>query len=93
VTEEPGVGHNSEQFEGGQIAADEVRLIVERYERLEEEKKGILDDMKDVRAEAKARGYNPKMVLFLVKERAKDREKRAIERAEQETYLAALGLL
>lgn len=89
MSDTPGEGHNGE----GAIAGDEVRLLVERYERLEEEKKGIADDQKDLRAEAKSRGYNPKMILFLVRERAKDREKRAIERAEQETYLAALGLL
>ena len=42
---------------GGRVAADELRLLIERAERLEEEKKGIADDIKDVMAEAKGRGY------------------------------------
>jgi uncharacterized protein (UPF0335 family) len=41
----------------GSIAADELRLLIERIERLEEEKKAIADDVKDVYGEAKARGY------------------------------------
>lgn len=84
----PGAGHNS-----GALAAGEVRQLVERYGRLEDEKRGISDDMKDVRAEAKARGYNPKMIVRLEKEVRADKEKRALERAEWETYLAAMGLL
>ncbi len=47
---------------GGQVAADELRLLIERAERLEEEKKGIADDIKDVMAEAKGRGYDPKAI-------------------------------
>lgn len=93
ASEEPGIGHNSERFDGGQIAKDEVRLLVERYERLEEEKKGLLDDMKDVRAEAKGRGYNPKMILRLVKDRKMQKDIRDAERAEYELYLDAVGLL
>lgn len=89
MSDTPGEGHNGE----GVIAGDEVRLLVERYERLEEEKKGIVDDQKDLRAEAKSRGYNPKMILRLVKERAIKKEVRDAERAEWELYLDALGLL
>ena len=44
----------------GSIAADELRLLIERIERLEEEKKAMADDIRDVYAEAKARGYDPK---------------------------------
>ena len=44
----------------GSIAADELRLLIERIERLEEEKKAIADDVRDVYAEAKARGYDAK---------------------------------
>ncbi|HEX8421189.1 MAG TPA: DUF2312 domain-containing protein [Sphingomonas sp.] len=83
------IGHNGE----GTVASDEVRLLVERIERLTEEKKGIADDMKDVKAEAKSRGYDPKMIVFLVRERAKAKDKRDEERALQETYLAAMGML
>lgn len=84
--ETPGVGHNG-------LAADEVRLLVERVERLHEERKGINDDIKDVRAEAKSRGYDPKMIDFLVRERRKRKEERDETRALQETYLDALGMI
>lgn len=84
--ETAGVGHNG-------LAADEVRLLVERQERLIEERKGLNDDIKDVRAEAKSRGYDPKMIDFLIRERKKRKEERDEQRALQETYLAALGML
>jgi uncharacterized protein (UPF0335 family) len=73
----------------GSVAADELRLLIERIERLEEEKKGIADDVRDVYAEAKARGYDPKTVVRLRK-----MEKNARDEAEAllETYKAALGL-
>jgi len=44
------------------VAADELRLLIERIERLEEEKKGIADDIRDVYSEAKARGYDAKIM-------------------------------
>ncbi len=81
-----GVGHNG-------LAADEVRLLVERMENLREDRKAINDDIKDVRAEAKSRGYDPKMIDFLVRERAKEKHRRDEERALQETYLNAMGML
>ena len=46
----------------GTVAADELRLLIERAERLEEEKKAIADDVKDVMAEAKSRGYDVKSI-------------------------------
>ena len=51
----------------GKVAADELRLLIERIERLEEEKKGIADDVKDVYGEAKARGYDPKTMRAIVR--------------------------
>ena len=51
----------------GSIAADELRLLIERIERLEEEKKAIADDVKDVYAEAKARGYDTKTMRTIVR--------------------------
>jgi uncharacterized protein (UPF0335 family) len=51
----------------GNVAADELRLLIERIERLEEEKKGIADDVKDVYGEAKARGYDPKTMRAIVR--------------------------
>ena len=46
----------------GAVAADQLRLFIERIERLEEEKKGITDDIRDVYAEAKANGYDTKIM-------------------------------
>ena len=67
---------------------DRLRLLIERIERLEEEKKGIADDIRDVYAEAKAVGYDTKIVRL--------RKMKPDDRAEMEmvldTYKAALGL-
>jgi uncharacterized protein (UPF0335 family) len=51
----------------GTVAADQLRLFIERIERLEEEKKGIADDIRDVYAEAKANGYDPKIMRLMVR--------------------------
>ena len=51
----------------GNVAADQLRLFIERIERLEEEKKGIADDVKDVYAEAKANGYDTKTMRMIVR--------------------------
>lgn len=74
------------------VAADELRLLIERAERLEEEKKGISDDIKDVFAEAKARGYDPKVIKKIITIRKKKREDVQEEQAILETYLSALGM-
>jgi len=76
----------------GSIAADELRLLIERIERLEEEKKGIADDIKDVYAEAKARGYDPKTMRQVVRLRKMEKHVRQESEALLETYKAALGL-
>ena len=74
------------------IAADQLRLLIERIERLEEEKKGISDDIKDVYLEAKYTGFDFKSMRSFV--RLRKLEKHAREEAEAllETYKAALGL-
>ena len=59
---------------GGHVAADELRLLIERAERLEEEKKGITDDIKDVRGDAKSRGYDPKAIRKILSIRKKQRQ-------------------
>lgn len=74
------------------IAADQLRSFVERVERLNEEKKSISDDIKDVYTEAKGNGYDSKVMKTLIKERAKDREARQEERAILELYETALGM-
>lgn len=78
---------------GGQIAADELRLLIERAERLEEEKRGIQDDIKDVFAEAKGRGYDPKTMKKIMAIRKKKREEYQEEEAILEVYLQAMGMI
>lgn len=76
----------------GNIAADQLRLIIERIERLEEEKKGIADDIKDVYSEAKATGYDTKIMRQIVRLRKMPKHDRQEMEALLETYKAALGL-
>jgi uncharacterized protein (UPF0335 family) len=76
----------------GNVAADELRLLIERIERLEEEKKSIADDVKDVYAEAKARGYDPKTMRAVVRLRKMENHVRQEAEALLDTYKAALGL-
>lgn len=78
---------------GGRVAADELRLLIERAERLEEEKKGIADDIKDVMAEAKSRGYDVKAIRKILSIRKKKREEYQEEEMILETYLQALGMI
>jgi uncharacterized protein (UPF0335 family) len=78
---------------GGQVATDELRLLIERAERLEEEKKGISDDIKDVMAEAKGRGYDPKAIRRILSIRKKKKEEYQEEEAILEVYLQALGMI
>ena len=77
----------------GTVAADELRLLIERAERLEEEKKAIADDVKDVFAEAKARGYDTKAMRKIMQIRKKKKEEFQEEEAILETYMAALGMI
>lgn len=74
------------------IAADEIRLLVERYERLDEEEKGLKDDKKDVLAEAKARGFNVKVLRKIIAMRKRDPNDRTTEEAELALYASALGM-
>ncbi len=74
------------------VAADELRLLIARIERLEEEKKGIADDIRDVYAEAKARGYDAKIMRQIVRLRKMETHDRQEMEAILDTYKAALGL-
>ena len=76
----------------GTIAADELRLLIERIERLEEEKKAIADDVKDVYSEAKSRGYDTKTIRAIVRLRKMESHARQEAEALLDTYKAALGL-
>ncbi len=74
------------------IAADQLRLFIERIERLEEEKKAMADDIRDVYAEAKANGYDTKTMRAVVRLRRMEKHHRDEAEAMLETYCAALGL-
>lgn len=78
--------------DGQTVAADQLRLFIERIERLEEEKKGISDDIKDVYLEAKSTGFDAKTMRKIVSLRKKEKHVRDEEDALLETYRAALGL-
>jgi uncharacterized protein (UPF0335 family) len=71
---------------------DRLRLLIERIERLEEEKKGIADDIRDVYAEAKAVGYDPKIMRQIVRLRKMKPDDRNEMEMVLDTYKAALGL-
>jgi uncharacterized protein (UPF0335 family) len=75
------------------VAKDHLKAFVERIERLEEEKKALADDIRDVYAEAKANGFDTKALRQVVRLRKQDVEERKEQEAILETYLQALGML
>ncbi len=79
------VGHNS-------VSSDRLLSIIERIERLNEEKKDIQDAIKDIMAEAKGAGFNPKVIREVIKMRAEDRDDREEREAIRDAYLKALGM-
>ena len=76
----------------GNVSAEQLRLFIERVERLEEEKKGIADDIKDVYSESKGQGYDVKTMRSIIKLRKMERDARMEQEALLDTYKAALGL-
>jgi uncharacterized protein (UPF0335 family) len=83
VTEEPTT----------RFAKDHLKAFIERIERLEEEKKTISDDIRDVYAEAKGNGFDVKALRTIVRMRKQDSDERKEHEAILDTYLAALGML
>ncbi len=74
------------------VTAEELRQFIERFERLESEKKDIADQQKEVMAEAKGRGYDTRVMRKLVAMRRRDREDLAEEEAVLDLYREALGM-
>ena len=74
------------------VDASHLRAFIERIERLEEEKKALSDDVRDVYAEAKGNGFDAKVIRKVVSIRKQDRDKRREEEEILELYLAALGM-
>lgn len=92
------IGHNSgaTQPDAGaltQAARDKLKQIIARIERLEEEKREVASQSKDVYAEGKAMGYDPKTLRAVVRFRKQDRQEREEQQALLDTYLHALGEL
>ena len=75
------------------FAKDQLKSIVERIERLEEEKQALADDIKEVYAEAKANGFDTKTLRTIVRLRKQDANERAEQETILETYMQALGML
>ncbi|SFP72700.1 DUF2312 domain-containing protein [Tranquillimonas alkanivorans] len=74
------------------VTANELRSFIERYERLEQEKKDIADQQKEVMAEAKGRGYDTKVMRKVIALRKRDKDDIAEEEAVLEMYKEALGM-
>lgn len=80
------IGHNASATD------DRLRLLIERWERLEEEKQGIASDQRDVMAEAKAVGYDPKIIRKVIALRKMQPDDRREMEAVLDLYKAALGM-
>lgn len=78
--------------EPGHNSKEQLRSITERINRLEDEKKTIADDIRDVYAEAKGNGYNPKALRVIVRKQRADAKKAAELAADVDAYMAALGM-
>lgn len=74
------------------IAGDHLRSFIERIERLEEEKRGIAEDVKEVYAEAKGNGFDAKIIRKVISLRRMDADKRMEEESLLDLYLSAIGM-
>lgn len=74
------------------VTRDQLKSFIERIERLEEEKKTIADDIKDVYGEAKGTGFDTKILKKVIAIRKQDRDERMEQEAILNTYLIALGM-
>ena len=75
------------------FAKDQLKAVIERIERLEEEKKTTSDDIREVYAEAKINGFDTKALRSIVRLRKLDTDERKEQEAVLETYMHALGML
>lgn len=82
----PAIGHNS-------VAAEQLKSIVQRIEKLSDEKDGIASDIRDIFAEAKGNGYDPKTLRAVIRLRKKDAAERDEEEHLLDVYRRALGML
>lgn len=89
MSETSEIGHNS----ASSFPRDQLRSIVERIERLEEEKQAISDDIKDIYTEAKSNGFDVKALRTIVRLRKQDADDRQEQETILETYMQALGMI
>ena len=75
------------------VAREQLKSVVERIERLEEEKKAIADDIREVFAEAKGNGFDTKVLRQVIRLRKQDLAERQEQDAVRDLYLQALGML
>ena len=93
MSEDAGIGHNSgEEKDIGGVSGKRLRAYLDRIERLEEEKKAMADDIKDIYAEAKGVGFDVKTLRKIYKLRKMSTDKRREEEELLELYKAAVGL-
>lgn len=85
MTKQPTVSTDS-------VAQDQIRAFIERIERMEEEKKAIADDIKEIYAEAKGNGFDTKVLRAIIRIRRKDHAERMEQEALLELYMTALGM-
>ncbi len=86
------IGHNSKKPRAGGVAADQLRSIIERIERVEEEKAGLAADIRDIYAESKANGFDVKAIRTIIKMRKKDAAEREEEQTILDVYLVAMDM-
>lgn len=79
--------------EPGHNSNEQLKSITERINRLEDDKKAIADDIRDVYAEAKSNGYNPKALRIVVRKQREDLQKAAELQADVDAYMAALNMV
>jgi uncharacterized protein (UPF0335 family) len=84
---------SNDSFSTTAVAAGQLKSIIERIERLEEEKKAVAEQIKEVYAEAKANGFDTKTLRKVVTLRKRSSEERQEEEALLDLYLSALGML
>jgi uncharacterized protein (UPF0335 family) len=87
---DPAIGHNSESV--ASFAEEQLKSIIERIERMEEEKKAIGDDIKDIYTEAKGSGFDTKALRMIIRLRKEDAAEREEFESVLETYKTALGM-
>lgn len=80
-----GVGHNS-------VTAGQLKSIIERVERLEEERKELGADVREIYAESKGNGYDPKIIRMIIRLRKMNPADRAEQEAILDTYMSAIGM-